>query len=361
MCRHGRQPGRHRRGVVPALLALSVVAASACSSGASDAGGTPPRGSDTPAASGANPTTTSPGSTGPGGGTVAPDPTEGCGKPLAPGLHGPGDTDADVAQSISVGGVDRSYRLGVPRPSDNRTPQPLVLNLHGSGSNAVQQSAYSQLPTRGGERGYVVVTPDAIGGQWQLFPTDGSTGTDLAFIKAVLDHVEADLCIDRNRVFATGISLGSAMATDLACTLTDRFAAVGNVAEEVVFPPCDRDLPVIAFHGNADKVVPYKEGDVTAGQANSGLPGTEHNMANWAALAHCDPTPTTTMVGTEVVHSVWPGCAGGAAVELYTIQGGGHTWPGSPVKVDYLGHTSDQIDATALILDFFDAHPLHER
>ena len=278
-----------------------------------------------------------------------------------PGLHGAGGTDADAAMTIDVGGVERGYRLGVPRRSDNRTPQPLVLNLHGSGSNAVEQSAYSQLPRVGGERGYVVVTPDAINGQWQLFPTDGSAGTDLAFAKALLDRIESELCIDTGRVFATGISLGSAFATDLACTLTDRIAAVGNVAEEVVFPPCERELPVIAFHGTADKVVPYKEGDVPAGQANAGLPGTEHNMAGWAALAHCDPTPTTTSVGTEVQHAAWTGCAKGAAVELYAVRGGGHTWPGSPVTVDYLGHTTDQIDATALILDFFDAHPLQPR
>ncbi len=338
------------------LVGLVVAAlAAACSSGSSGSSGTS-------AAPGSDRTATGTGSTGtgsPGAGSGrAAKGTAGCGTPLPSDLHGPAGQDADVVRTLGSGGATRSYRLGVPRDSTNRKPQPLVLNFHGSGSNALEQSAYSQLPDRGERRGYVVVTPDAIGGQWQLFPTDGSGGTDLAFAQTLIAEVERHLCIDTTRVFADGISLGSAFATDLACTLPTRIAAVGLVAEEVVFPPCDRALPVIAFHGTADPVVPYEEGDLPAGQPNAGLPGTEHNMARWAELAHCSPTPQITRIGTEVDHWVWSGCAPGSAVQLYSIQGGGHTWPGSPVKVDRLGHTTDQVDATALVLDFFDAHPL---
>lgn len=282
----------------------------------------------------------------------------GCGRPLAGDLHGPAGGEDDVVRTIATGGQQRVYRLGVPRNSDNRSPQPLVLDFHGSGSSAAAQTVYTQFPRKAEGRGYMVVALDAIAGKWELFPTDGSKGTDLAFIKAVLAEVSGQFCIDERRVFATGISLGSAMATDLACTLREQVAAVGNVAEEVVFPGCDRVLPVIAFHGTADPLVPYKEGDIAAGRPNAGLPGTEHNMTGWAQRDRCNPQPQLTDIGTDVVHSVWPGCSRGSAVELYTVKGGGHTWPGSPIKVDFLGHTTDQIDATTLILDFFDAHPL---
>ena len=339
-----------------AVVGVVLAVAAGCSgSGPSDRGAGPPPATG---AAGGSSTSSSPADESPGSAAGAPDASAGCGKALVPGLHGVGDVDDDVARTLTVDGAERSYRLGVPRGSDNRIPQPLVLNLHGSGSNAVQQSVYSRLPTRGGQRGYVVVTPDAIGGQWQLFPTGSTDSPDLNFVKALLDTVESELCIDRHRVFATGISLGSAMASDLACAWPDRIAAVGNVAEEVVFKPCARTLAVIAFHGTEDHVVPFKAGDVAPGQPNAGLPGTERNMAGWAELDGCDATPQITTIGTEVQHSVWSGCDRGAAIELYTVLGGGHTWPGSPIKVDHLGATTAQIDATALVLDFFDAHPL---
>jgi polyhydroxybutyrate depolymerase len=173
----------------------------------------------------------------------------------------------------------------------------------------------------------------------------------------LLTTTEGDLCIDLNRVYATGISLGAAVSADLGCTLTDQIASVGLVAVEVPFEPCKRRLPVIAFHGTEDHVVPYKPGDVPAGQPNAELPGTQTNMARWASINGCNPTPTIENIKTEVVHATWPDCKDGSAVQLYTINGGGHTWPGSPIKVDYLGHTTDEIDATALILAFFEAHP----
>lgn len=332
----------------PVLVALGLLMAAGCSSAGDHGSQSVP----TTASSDSNASSTRGGQA---GGSA------GCGKPPAADLHGPAGRDDDVVRTITSSGQPRLYRLGVPRRSDNRKPQPLVLNFHGSGSSAAAQTIYSQFSRKAEARNYVVVAPDAIAGQWQLFPTDGSKGADLAFVKAVLAEVSGQLCIDQRRVFTTGISLGSAMATDLACTLLDQVAAVGNVAEEVVFPGCHRVLPVIAFHGTADPLVPYKEGDIAAGRPNSGLPGTEHNMAGWAQLNHCDPQPKVTDIGTEVVHSVWPGCRQGSAVELYTVNGGGHTWPGSPIKVDFLGHTTDQVDATTLILDFFDAHPLADR
>jgi polyhydroxybutyrate depolymerase len=49
-------------------------------------------------------------------------------------------------------------------------------------------------------------------------------------------------------------------------------------------------------------------------------------------------------------------CADHLDVELFRIEGGGHTWPGA-IAVERLGVTTTSINATHEILDFFDAHP----
>jgi polyhydroxybutyrate depolymerase len=62
------------------------------------------------------------------------------------------------------------------------------------------------------------------------------------------------------------------------------------------------------------------------------------------------------MPAADVRLTAWTGCAGGSAVDFYSVIGGGHTWPGS-IPVARLGATTTSIDATALMWAFFQAHP----
>jgi polyhydroxybutyrate depolymerase len=50
-------------------------------------------------------------------------------------------------------------------------------------------------------------------------------------------------------------------------------------------------------------------------------------------------------------------CTDDAEVILYTVDGGGHTWPGGP-DIVRLGKTTQAIDATALMWEFFQRHPM---
>ncbi len=92
--------------------------------------------------------------------------------------------------------------------------------------------------------------------------------------------------------------------------------------------------------------------------SNAGLPGVEVNLPAWAANAGCGTEPERSPIGDDVEHWVFGGCDPGRGVEFYRIEGGGHTWPGSDLEVDYLGPTTRTIDATAIALDWFDSHPL---
>lgn len=280
--------------------------------------------------------------------------SDGC-RTTPPDLGEP-EASGDVPLEFDLDGATRTYRLGVPADAAaDEQPMGLILNLHGSGSDAIQQSIYTDMAARGTERGYVVVTPDAVDGVWEL----SGEGADDDFLMALLDDLGSRYCIDLDRVHAAGISLGSWKATATACTHPDRIASIVLVAEQVA--PTDCAMPVVSMHGTADASVPYGAGaddGVVVTGPNAGLPGVEVNMPNWARQAGCSVDKDVTPIGDDVEHWVYHDCPAGFDVEFYRIDGGGHTWPGASLDITALGATTTTIDATAIALDWFDAHPL---
>ena len=258
-----------------------------------------------------------------------------------------------------VDGVSRSYRLAVPSRRHLSSPTPLILLFHGSGSNAVQTSLYTQMPVRGARAGFLVATPDGIGGRWDLTAPDGHSA-DLDFVTSLIATLSDRYCVDRSRVDAAGISLGSEFSAVVGCTSADRIAAIGLVAADFPLRPCRSPLPLIAFHGTADPIVPYQHGGLGLFLPGVPVAGTEADLASWARLNRCRPVPRIRSIGTMVVRRTWPGCQAGSEVVLYTVLGGGHTWPGSPVTLSAgtFGPTTQQIDATGLMLRFFAQHRL---
>jgi polyhydroxybutyrate depolymerase len=67
--------------------------------------------------------------------------------------------------------------------------------------------------------------------------------------------------------------------------------------------------------------------------------------------------PDTVTDGTRVRRSTYSGCRDGRDVVLFTIEGGGHTWPGGPPVGRSVGRVTRDLDATRVMLDFFDRHP----
>lgn len=257
-----------------------------------------------------------------------------------------------------MSGATRTYRLAVPASYRPDRPAPLLFDFHGSGSNAVQQSAYSQLPAEGASAGYLVVTPDARGGNWDL-AAPGTQTDDQRLVAALESDLGARYCVARSRIYAAGISLGSEFATIAACDPANHIAAVGLVAAEYLLRPCRGPLAVLAFHGTADPIVPYASG--ATGRSVPGIPvvGAVQNLEAWARLDRCRPDPVPATPAPGIVTRTWGGCASGSSVVLHTVEGGGHTWPGSPVVLSAaaFGTTTEAVSATRLMLAFFGAHP----
>ncbi len=279
--------------------------------------------------------------------------------------HDAGDFD----QTITSGDWTRSFILHVPPSYDGGSPTPVVLNLHGLGGGAAQHADYSELPEKADEEGFILVTPQGVStdflpsSHWNFLRFIPGDPDDVSFIADLLDDIGSRLCIDESRIFATGVSNGAMMAVRLACDLSDRIAAIAPVAG-VYYPPWSSDLgaeaacvsarpvPVVAFHGTADTVVPFQGGPVGL----QGFPFTLRNieldvMPAWAEHNGCEGEPTEQPVTERVVLLQYDNCDADAAVALYVIDGGRHVWPGAQ-------DPDSEIRATDLMWEFFQEHPL---
>jgi polyhydroxybutyrate depolymerase len=263
--------------------------------------------------------------------------------------------------TLTSGELERQYILHVPTSYTGSDGTPLVVNLHGHGSNAAEQAYYSGLPVKADEEGFIVVTPQGTGDEphWNFTTVEAGAPNDVAFISDLLDALESQLCIDPSRVYAAGISNGAAMTVTLACFLSDRIAAIAPVAGLFLFPGCPsvRPVSVIAFNGTDDKLVPFEGGSVSGSDLQ--VPPVEDSLKQWAEHDGCTSGPQDERVSDHVRLRRYDDCAGGATVELYAVEGGGHTWPGAAIDVP-LGATTHEISATDLMWAFFEAHPIVE-
>jgi polyhydroxybutyrate depolymerase len=285
-------------------------------------------------------------------------PSPGCGTD-------PGEIPDDrvLSRSIESGGVDRTYLVRLPDPYEPASPAPVAFTFHGAGSNKEQQIVYSGLGPGADERGALVVSPDALGSPRRWSPYGVATVVDeagvegvndLTFFTDLLAQLEDDFCVDRERVWVTGMSSGGFMTAAVACEHSDLVAAAAPVTATAWSDTACGDagpVPYVYFHGTDDAVVPFL-GPVPGPDGEPGPGSAERSSAQWAEHNGCDPDPVDERIGTEVVHRSWSGCS--APTDLYIVEGGGHTWPGA-VDVPGLGYTTRDISATEIIWERFDA------
>jgi len=350
--------------ITAALLCGLLVGA--CSSGGDDTGSPSDR-AGSPGDDAAAPATPA---------DVKPRPSDGCGSTAV----GAGEEKVTLVS----GGVERWYLRHVPPAHDGTTPVPVVVDLHGYSEGAEVHTLVSGLGPYGDEQGFVTITPHGQGlGPVPLWDTSPG-GPDQVFLEGVLDDVEASLCVDTARIFVTGLSNGAMMTSTLACELSDRFAAAAPVAgvTEVAGCDADRHVPVVAFHGTDDGFLSYDGGfgpQVASlpspdGQGTLGDvadqpgepvqptgPSVPEVVADWADRNGCkDSAPEEEAVADDVTVLSFD-CPPGAEAELYRVEGGGHSWPGSEFLANVesiVGHTTMTISANEVMWEFFEQHPL---
>jgi polyhydroxybutyrate depolymerase len=275
--------------------------------------------------------------------------------------------NADNGSFVSAG-VKREYLLYVPKSYDRSKPTPLIISLHGAGLWGAMQKDMSQFNKVADREGLIVVYPSGAGGNgirvWEATGEGADISREVKFFSELIDTLQAHYNIDSSRIYANGLSNGGGMSFVLSCTLAHRIAAVGLVASAQLLPfkwCADRPpVPMINFHGTSDNAAPYRGGGSWVLRNNQVFPSQVTWTATWAQRNRCGPNPVDSVVAPDVTRRTYTNCADGADVVLYTVHGGGHSWPGGGKHPEwFVGRTSYSIDASSLMWSFFREHPLH--
>lgn len=286
------------------------------------------------------------------------------------------DAGQSVVRSLEVGGLTRTYRLYAPQGIGRQAPAALLFAFHGGGGDGVRMERLTAFTSLAHREGFLVVYPDGKYKNWNDGREAGVSRThrenldDLGFIAALLDALTRDYRIDPARVFSTGISNGAIFSHFLAAKLSPRIAAiapvVGGIADpfQQTFNP-DRPVSVLILQGTADPLVPYDGGGIIKGRRGR-IISTEEAARLWAQHNGCRAAPVRQVLperdptdGCRVIVSTWSRCREGTEVALYSLEGGGHTWPGGSQYLPefVIGKVCREFDATALVWDFFKGHP----
>jgi len=270
-------------------------------------------------------------------------------------------TGRTLVETVRVGDVDRTYR--VHRPAQLVADPGLVIVLHGVFGSGFQAESSTGFDSQADRLGWIVAYPDGVLDGWDAFGDTPYWGRhpgadDVAFIAALIDHLESADHLSPDRVYVAGFSRGAMMTYRLGCELSGRVAAIapvsGNMATadgSAADVPCRLSAPVsvLAIHGTADGSIP-----IAGGRGDIDYAPMTDVIARWRALDSCGATAAVSTDGPSTT-TTWE--CGSATVETRIVNGGAHAWPGAVAPPYATSVAADAFDASRLIADFFVAHP----
>ena len=249
------------------------------------------------------------------------------------------DATQQLAQDHTVYGLDRDGRraaLAAPFGADPSAPLPLIIVLHGYGSNVWELSQSLGLIARINVDRFLLLMPqgsrDTDGKRFwnaseQCCDYDASAVDDVGYLRSLID--EASTLVEFNSIYALGHGNGGFMSFRLACEALPELRGIVSLAGTTVADEarCDATEPlsVLQIHGDRDHVFLYN------GEAYPGAPET---VMRWARRLGCDFNAAETLADLDLDISLAgddtrvvryrQGCAGGSTVEHWRIVGGGH-------------------------------------
>jgi len=259
-------------------------------------------------------------------------------------------TTASGVTEVVVQRTDGRRSYVVHRPDVVGSRLPLLVDLHGTTGTSALQEATSGLGAAGlASKGWITVTPQAIGpvSAWSVPGT--VPGDDLNFVEEIVVDMVENACADPDRVYAAGFSSGAAMATWLGCEST-LFAGVAPVAGVNLARVCEDARPVslLAFHGTGDMVVPMEGLDGWDGDRFDDLRlffrgDAWATVESWARRNDCAGEPLMIEQTPSTTRHEWNDCADGTSVVFVVTDGAGHVWPRPGIDDD------GSVDASAEI------------
>ncbi|MBB2485910.1 poly(3-hydroxybutyrate) depolymerase [Mitsuaria sp. WAJ17] len=293
-------------------------------------------------------------------------------------------TDAALASPgthqgrIEVMGVERLFMIHVPPGYRTDQPMPMLLAFHGGGGSMALQADNSRygLISKADSAGFIAVFPNGHSGTpghhlatWNAGGCCGSArdsgSEDVAFVRALIEHLKQRLSIDARRIYATGMSNGAMMSHRLACELSEQLAGIAAVAGTDATSRCQprRPIPVLMIHALDDDHVLYQGGagpeafrDRSKVMDFVSVPETTQR---WVQRNHCSGTPLKVLQQPGAWCERYSGCAEGVQVQLCTTETGGHSWPGGRSRPGK-GQPSQALDANDTMWAFFQSQSLSQ-
>lgn len=182
---------------------------------------------------------------------------------------------------------------------------------------------------------------------------------DVGFISQMIDETGKRVNVDPRHIYATGHSNGGAMSYRLACQISDKIAAVAAASPAGLEENCSplRPVSVMHIHGTADPCVPYNGGQGGCIAKGIDFPSVRDEVDFWRKVDTCNATGTIVYQkgNATCIHYT---CNQGTEVELCTVNGMGHAWPGgSPAIPDMVGPVSYDLSFDQ-IWEFFQRNPM---
>src|ERR1700734_1632861 len=309
----------------------------------------------------------------------------------------PGARAQETKEKVTIGDVDRTYLVRLPRGYDAKQKYPVVILLHGMNQDTDDMERLTRFAELADKDGIIAVYPSALHGRWNVgvrppvqqpamrspgrgrrggggYPGGGQSGgqgrndesrsepaDDVDFLNQMLDQMALKFSLDQTRIYATGLSEGGLMAMKAGCSMADRIAAiapVGAAMPKTMICLPSRPLAVVMINGTSDPVVPYGGG--TEHNLHVPVISVEDSAKAWARMARCAEKPTQTKLparekgGMETKVETYDGCQQGAQVVSYSVKGAGNTWPGGEqYEVEKeVGKTSPDPNANETIWSF---------
>jgi polyhydroxybutyrate depolymerase len=252
--------------------------------------------------------------------------------PVATCSLSPTAKPGETTETLSIGGLSRTYIVHVPAGYTGKTLVPVVFDYH---PLDVSASTWKNITTWGATadaEGFIVVWPQGYMNSWNVGrccdPALSQDVDDVAFTRAILTKLSAGVCVDTKRVYATGCSNGGGMSYKLACDAADMIAAVAPVDFDCVTgaasnPSCgscspSRPISERQFRSTGDMFVPY-DGGPTSVVAGLVFPGALANFSTWAGIDHCTGGPQ--VEASESACQTYSACGASTEVTLCTSSG----------------------------------------